>query len=286
MKNLLSVFIFILFGLNVFSQTTVGTPEQLEQLLKTKTCVVYDRMPMRMYNVRIKDIIEQNWDLTEYEFITFEEFEKRRENPEYSFLVIFEVMFNNDKTLDRYNFLSLLLGGDYDRVVEMPDLATVPISYQDVEEDEYLYKIGVLARFIQSHIKLTMKNPDLKDNNIIRYYNKNMHSVKEKTLYLRKDELESKVNTLKKIKKVYPYKVKIATKEEIEEVINNQDPDAVVLHKVGPGSNNRKARVWNVLIGTKDAKLYYFDWHMINKRHPNAFTEKDFKKLARKQLKD
>ena len=85
--------------------------------------------------------------------------------------------------------------------------------------------------------------------------------------------------TLKKIQKIYPFDVKIVTKSQVEEAINRYDDDVVLLHKVGPESQNRKARCWKVLIGASDAKLYYFDYHMINDKKPDGFLARDLKKI-------
>lgn len=240
------------------------------------------------YNIVMKNTIEKHWDITEYEFDTYtkDKFDELRRDTSLSFLILQKVYFENDKTRAQYQFLTVVLGGDYEFIVQMPDIAQVPISYVDVEESEYIYELGVLIRFLQEHIKLTLNNPDLKKGNIINYYNKNIHSVKSKTLYVLADELGPKVNTLKKIKKVYPYDVKIVTDEEVQLAIDNRDENVILLHKVGPGPDNRKARVWKVLIGAADANLYYFDWHMINKKRPDGFLEKDFKKLAKKELKE
>lgn len=288
MKKLALVIIAFVFCTQSFAQKTVGTPEQIEHFLNTKTMVILESNPLLMYNIVMKSTIEKHWDITDYDFDTYlkKKFNKMRLDTTLSFLTLQNIYFENDKTRAQYQFLTLVLGGDYEFLVQMPDIAQVPVSYVDVDEEEYIYKLGVLIRLIQEHIKLTRDNPKLKNLNIISYYNKNMHSVKNKTLYVLSEELGPKVNTLAKIKKVYPYNVKIATKEEIKNAIDTYDENVILLHKVGPGPENRKARCWKTLIGASDAKLYYFDWHMINKKRPDGFLLDDFKKIARKELKE
>ena len=70
------------------------------------------------------------------------EFEKKRLDPQYSFIYMSKVTFENDKTDAAYRFLHLSLGGDYFRLNEMPDIASVPLAYYDVDEDRYAYKLG------------------------------------------------------------------------------------------------------------------------------------------------
>ena len=67
----------------------------------------------------------------------------------------------------------MIVNGDYLLMKDMPELASVPVSYLDNEEGHYSYKLGILVRFIQHHVRLTYENPKLKSSNIIKYYNKN-----------------------------------------------------------------------------------------------------------------
>jgi len=288
MKKVLLLGISVLLIVSAFSQGTVGTQEELQRFLRTKTIVMLESNPLLEYNLVMRSTIEKHWDITPYEFETYtkETFDRMRRDTSLSFLILQEVFFENDKTRAQYQFLTVVLGGDYEFIVQMPDIAQVPISYVDVEESEYIYELGILIRFLQEHIKLTLNNPDLKKGNIINYYNNNMHSVKSKTLYVLADELAPEVNSLKKINKIYPYDVKIVTDEEVQAAIDSRDENVILLHKVGPGPDSRKARCWKVLIGAAEAKLYYFDWHMINDKKPNGFLEDDFKNLAKKQLKE
>jgi hypothetical protein len=260
----------------------VPTEEDINRFYKTKTLIVMEKNPMLQYNLIIKDVISREWNITEYDFISFKEFNERyRFDPRYSFLVMTQVTFDKDKTGARYKFLQVLLGGDENLIQKMPEIASVPLAYRNVEESSYIYKLATLLRFLQNHVELMKKNPDIISSNIFNYYNKNMKDIKDKTLYLVKDELAPEVNTVAKIKKVYPYKFELTTREKIEEIIKNRDPDAVFLHKVGPEGTHLSARCYKIIVGADNANFYYFDYHMINKRKPDGFLEKDFKKLSR-----
>jgi hypothetical protein len=75
--------------------------------------------------------------------------------------------------------------------------------------------------------------------------------------------------------------VKLVDRETIKELIMAKDPDAVVLHKVGPEGKKMNARVYKILIGLAEAKFYYFDYHKMSEKNPDAFLASDFKKLAK-----
>jgi hypothetical protein len=276
--SLAIVFMNILFP--VLSQEHLPSKADYDAFYNTVTLVVKDANPMSDYNFKIEELMEKDWKLTKYEFISEKEFELKKGDPSYSFLMVTTVTFDKDKTKARYKFISLLMGKPHTSLRDMPDLCSIPLSYYEVEDDSYAYKLDAFIRFIQNHVKLMTENPGLIKANVFKYYNKNVKSLRNKTLLVLASDLEPSVNSLKKIRKVYPYDVKIVTKDDIMKAIERQDPDIVFLHKVGPEGTRHKARCYNFVIGAADARLYYFDYHMVNSKHGDYLLEKDLKKMA------
>jgi len=265
------------------TQNYVPGREEVSAFLKTKTMIVLEDNPMHLYNTWIREAVEQNWEITEYDFITYSEFDKYRNDPSYSFLITTDVTFEKDRLRARYKFLNLLLGGNYRRLNEMPDLCPVPLAYQNADEENYLYKLGIFVRFIQNHVRLLQQDPKISSSNVFKYYNDNlMPGVRNKTLYVPEDELAPEVSTPEKIAVYYPYPVEIVSREQIIRAINDRDENIVFLHKVGPEGTRLKARCYKVLIGSGDANFYFFEHHMINlPGRPDGILARDFRKLAR-----
>ncbi|MEN8204277.1 MAG: hypothetical protein ABFS28_16900 [Bacteroidota bacterium] len=257
------------------------TEKDLNHFHTTKTYVVLHDNPMAEYNFEIQDAVKKYWDITEYEFIKFEDFGAKSADKNASFLYMAAVNFEKDRSHTRYMFLCVSLGGDYQSIDDMKDVANLPLSYHGVDEDRYAYKLGTLVRFLQDHIRLITENPDMVSQNVYKHYNDNMADVRSKTLYLLEEELEKSVSSEARIRQAYPYDVKIVEPEEIKELIMAGDDNAVFLHKVGPEGKKMNARVYKILIGAADAKFYYFDFHKVNLKKPDAFLESDFKKLAK-----
>jgi hypothetical protein len=281
MKKILILFACSLMMLSATAQSYVPSRDDIASFFNTKTMVVLQDNPLLEYNIVIKEVMEQEWEVTPFEFISFAEFEELRMDPQYSFLYMSQVTFENDKTDARYRFLHLSLGGDYFRKDQMPDMASVPLAYYSIEEDNYIYKLAILVRFIQNHVRLIREKPEIVSANVLQHYNDNIQDIHSKTLYVLEDELAPEVNSTARIKKVYPYKFRIVTKEDITEAIKNRDEDVVFLHKVGPEGTKLNARCYKVIIGAADAKFYYFDYHKISAKKPDGLLEKDFKKMAK-----
>lgn len=282
MKKVVGLLLTVLLSVQFISaQDYVPSRDDVNAFFNTKTLVVLLDNPLLEYNQVIKEVMEQEWTITEFEFISFKEFEEKRFDPQYSFLYMSQVMFDNDKTDARYRFLHLSLGGDYFRKNQMPDLASVPLAYYSVEEDNYIYKLAVLVRFIQNHAKLIKEQPEIISANVFKHYNNNIKDIKSKTLYVLEEELAKDVNSAARIRKVYPYKFQIVTKDEITEAIASRDESIVFLHKVGPEGTKLDARCYKAVVGAADANFYYFDYHRISTKKPDGLLSNDFKKMAK-----
>jgi hypothetical protein len=282
MRKLIISLIFSLLALITIAQSSVPTRDDINAFFNTKTMVVLQDNPLMEYNFIIKEVMEQEWNITEFEFITTKEFEELRMDPQYSFLYMSKVTFENDKTDAMYRFLFLSLGGDYFRKNQMPDIASVPLAYYSVEEDNYIYKLAILVRFIQNHALLIRDQPQIVSANVLQHYNDNIKDIHGKTLYLLEEELADDVNSTARIKKIYSSKFRIVTKEAITEAIAERNNNVVFLHKVGPEGTKINARCYKVIIGAADANFYYFDYHKISSKKPDGFLAEDFKKLERK----
>lgn len=263
------------------AQSYVPSREDIEAFFHTKTLVVLEENPMSAYNAIITEVMEQEWNITEFDYISEGEFDEKRTDPDCSFIYTAQVTFENDKTDAQYKFMHLSMGGNYYRMNEMPDIASVPLAYAGVDEDSYAYKLAILVRFMQNHALLIREHPEIVSANVFSYYNRNMREIKDKTLYLLADELAPGMRSASAIRKVYPYEFQLVSVEDVEEAIENRDPDVVFLHKVGPEGTKLNARSYKVIIGAANANFYYFDYHKISDRRPDGLLESDFRQLGR-----
>ncbi|MBN1158712.1 MAG: hypothetical protein JXA61_04975 [Bacteroidales bacterium] len=281
MKKILIAWCLLLVIPVLSAQSYVPSREDITAFFNTRTLVVLDASPLSEYNTIITGVMAQEWKVTDYDFISVEEFEAKRFDPACSFIYTSQVTFENDKTDARYKFLHLSLGGDYFRLNEMPDLASVPLAYHNVDEDRYSFKLAVLVRFIQNHVMLIREHPEIVSSNVLKYYNNNIREIRDKILYLLEEEIAPEIRNVTIIRKIYPYKFQLVTMEDIKEAIERRDPDVVFLHKVGPEGTKINARSYKIVIGAANASFYYFDYHMISNKNPDGLLETDFKKMAR-----
>jgi len=282
MKKITLLIVSLLLFVNINAQRAVAEHSELEKFMKTTTCIVYDTDIFNTYNSAIKKAVEQSWTITPYKFITMNEFKTMKHNPAYSFLVRTKVYSEKKANNVAYTFLSLVIGEKDKNFDELIEVCSFPLSYYNVDYDKYDYKMGTLLIFVQNHINITFDKPDLNEKNILQYYNKNIENIGDKTIYLNPDNLDNDINTLQKISSCYSGKVKFADEDKIQELINNKDPHAIILHIVTPPQNSPKEQTYKMLVGVKDGRLYYYDAHKISSKKPGKFLKKDFIKLNRK----
>jgi hypothetical protein len=282
MKKLFVILFAIIPAINMSAQREyLPTVEDLDAFHNTKTYIVLQDNPISDYNFEIRDAVEKYWNITDYEFIKFDEFNRKTRFEEASFLFTATVSFEKDKSQTRYTFLCLSLGGNYPSVDHMKDIVNIPLSYYGVDEENYTYKLGTLVNFMQKHVRMITDDPELISQNVLKEYNENMAGVHDKTLFLVEDELEHSIGSEARIRSVYPHKFKIVTREEIKKAIMNKDEEIVFLHKVGPEGSKLSARVYKILIGAGDSNFYYFDYHKVSPKKPDAFLEFDLKKVGK-----
>jgi hypothetical protein len=265
----------------IAQQRPYPTVDDAEKFMKSVTCVVMEDDPFSFYNAEIKDAVTRYWKVTPVKYITVEEFNVMRNDPAYSFIVLTMTNFSNDKSGSTYDFLNLLLGADVDNLDELPEFCAVPLCFSGAPEEEYSYKLGLIVRFMEYHAELVMKNPTLYALRYLKYYNKNVPEIKDKTILVREADLAPEVNTEERITAYYPYRVRIVDEEEIIRAIEEKQKDVVIVHKVGPDGVKRSGTCMKTLTGADDAIMYYYDSHMSDSKNASGLLISDLKRLAR-----
>jgi hypothetical protein len=243
---------------------------------------VKDNNPMSEWSIKIEEAVKQGWTLTKVEFINDTEFEKMRGDMDKSFLVRIKVRYPDDKVRAFYEFMTFTNGAAVKDVVDMPEVCSIPLGYDAVNQDSWSYKLLSFVRFAQNHIKLIADNPSLISSNPLDYYNRNIADLKDKEIWMVERDLAPDMRTIAKIRDAYKGVVRIVKPEDIEQAIAEKKDNVVFLHKVGPEGTRMQARIYKTLLGAGDDKIYYFDYHMWSKSKGDGFLKKDFKRISKR----
>jgi hypothetical protein len=283
MKTTFLSLLLLLTTLIIAGQAPFPNKEEIKQFTESKTCVVLEDDQMSAYNSFIRAAVKSFWKVTPYEFIDVSEFNVRRLDPRYSFIVLTQTNFEKDKTNGLFNFINLIQGKDVNKLGEMPEICAVPLSFAGEDDLEYGYKLGAILSFMQNHARMIADDPSLTGRKYLKYYNKYIPDVQKKTILVKQEDLAPAISTIDGIKAIYNYKIEIVSEDDIVKAIENKTPNTVILHKVGPVGGRTSGYCFKMLIGTDDANMYYYHQHTIDKANPNGLLPADLKRLS-KQL--
>jgi hypothetical protein len=281
MRKLLLLIIPIFSTCLLTGQAPFPTGDEIKQFNASKTCVVLEDNPFSSYNDYIKEAVNASWKITPYEFITVKDFNVRRLNPAYSFIVMTQTNFDKDKSHGLYNFINLLQGKNVNTLAEMPEVCAVPLSFAGVSDFDYSYKLGPILSFMQKHAHMISEDPSLTLRKYLKYYNKNIPSIKGKTILVEQADLAPEIGTIERIKKFYSGNIEIVTNDDIVAAIEKKTPNTVILHKVGPMGDRNSGYCFIMLIGIDDSEMYYYNLHMVDKANPNGLLTDDLKRLEK-----
>jgi hypothetical protein len=278
MKTKINILLILLLCNNyLFAQEFLPTEKEVNTFLESRTYIVQDNNIFGTYNSAIEEAAKKHWKITPYSILSKDEFQKKRNVPTASMIVQTESHFEGQEELGVFTSLSLLLGKAGADINSMPDIITLPIAYNDVDYDQYYYKLGLVLIFMQRHVNWLKENPNVEDKVLLNHFKNSRKTTKNKTLFLLKNEMSEDVNSIEKIQMIYNGKVKFVTKEEIENAIDNKDSEVLLLHIVAPANAIKGMVVTKMILSASNAEIYYFDYHRIKgKNQPNKFLKEDF----------
>lgn len=277
MKRIILVAVSMCVAFASYAQRPTAKKAQVANFENFTLYVVLNENPTSDYNNMIREAVRKSWRVSKYDFITQSEFESKRTEENSAFLVTNEIRFPKDKNVVPYDFISIILGGNFASYQVMPEVCTFPLMYTDGDEDNMLYKIPVIIGFFNQHIKNILVNPKLLKDKKYKFYTKQKLSIAKKTTYLLAEEQLPDYDNAQKIRSVFKGKVVMIGQEEMANLIKKRATNVVFLHKVGPADASMQgSRCYIIMFGT-DNTLYYFNYHILSPKAPNGISAKYWK---------
>jgi hypothetical protein len=272
-----AIFLFLIFLFSgADANPKLASKKQIQMFRNTKTCVVLED-GIHYYNAYIQNAVTKYWKITEYEFIDQTEFEKRRSDSKYSFLVLMDWVYDKDPAGISYNFISLVLGGSPGTLVQMPELCSIPLSYSDDKNADFEYVIPAVIQFMQKHIRKLETNRLMISIRGLKFYNEKSE-FRDKVLLLNKDGMALYVDTPDRIKVVYPYYIKLLSPVEIKNEIASSPANALLHFHVGPGPNSGAGKCYEMIFDV-EGNLYYYNFRKITNENGDGFNLEDFRNI-------
>jgi hypothetical protein len=278
LKKYILVFSLVLFCHGLSAIAPLATKQQIGMFKNSKTCIVFED-GISFYNACIKDAVQKYWKYTDYEFIDQKEFEKRRTNSKYTFIVLMDGAYDKDPGGISYSYINLLLGDVSGNLTKMPEYCSIPISYAGDKGTDYNYVIPAIVKFMQIHIKNLEKDRFSISLNGLKYYNKT--GFKDKDLLVNIDKIASNADSPEKIKTAYPYVVRMISADEIQKELATDPANALFNFHVGPPKATGAGKCFEMIFDI-EGNLYYYNSRKITNDNPDGFNLKDFNNIRKR----
>ena len=275
-RNYIVFFSFTLVSLYASANPPLATKQQIGMFKNSKTCVVMDAGGMSFYNGPIKEAVQKYWKSTDFEFIDQAEFNIRKTNSKYSFLVMMDGAYDKDPGGVSYKFMSLVLGDASGNLTKMPEFCSVPVCYSGDNDADYEYIIPVIVKFMQIHVKNLEKDRLPISINGLKYYSKS--GFKDKVLLFNREKMASNADSPEKIKDGCQNKVKLLSTEEIQKEILSNPSNTLFHFHVGPPQDGGAGKCFEMLFDA-DGNLYYYNFRKITNDNPDGFNINDFNNI-------
>ncbi len=201
-----------------------GNSKEIQQLKQTKTLVVlgYDAE----YNKAIQAAVKKYWTFTEYDFIAGPSYKKYCGNSDYSFIMLYKIK-DYAFTSDFYHNIGVSLGGSCE-ISNYKSVAygnMIPMKHYKAET-ECVRAIQMMQQFLEMGSKEKIARED--DEKLVDLYSASKDEVQKKILYINENDILPEFSSLRKVKELYKFEVRVVDAETIEKVILEQRENAVV----------------------------------------------------------
>ncbi|HHC78513.1 MAG TPA: hypothetical protein ENK46_01430 [Flavobacteriia bacterium] len=230
--------VFVLITLNsVHAQFGYGKLEDVQKIKKIPLLVVLEdeNDGAKEYNEALQTAFEKNWNFSkEVKVITkqeFKEYNSKAQNGNYAFFK--KVIHKGDDGFSQIKLKGLITTHDFTIGIVGNKKPVYSIMYPTgiPNEADFKFMIQQIQYYLQSRVDLKTGKKSKKE--MLNELASNAGKIKNKTLLLAKDDLTSKL--LNEIDKIYSYKYKITTKEEIDSAILSNDANIAYIKVVPVG---------------------------------------------------
>jgi hypothetical protein len=279
-KKVVTFLCAMLLCLSVFGQGKVSTRKYILNDFSDKiTQVVLSGN--EVLDSGLRQEIVNYWTLSPYEFCTQEEFEERKTQDLYYFLIPAESRFKGEED-PGVLFLTLVKGGETaaEGIQEMHEIISIPLMAAAGGSGRELVYLGPIIQAIQEFTQDAMQSEKTAysmDHWFNRYY---LKEGKMKQIYLAEDDLSEKV-TEKDRQRYLDEDIHLCSDEEADEVFLKGRYHTLVSYTVAPFlPENKASYCYKMLFDAESHRLFYFHKHKITEKTGVGFLAADLKRLA------
>lgn len=267
---------FLLFAETAGAQATITTKKKKIADFETRTT----KMVLAgndMFNLSFKNEVARRWRVSPYEFISTEEYETVKSNPNYYFLMPMDCKFRKESE-PGLTVLSLFKGGTDDTRIEV---ISFPISSSSSPSGRELVLLPAVIDIIQEYALDAVKS------DMVGYAGLDSFPVKigkalGKAIYFSRDDISDDVA----IDDSWSGKgIHVVSEDEADEIFSKEDPDALVSFVIAPAAPEKNSICYKLIVDAGTHEVYYLKKHKIGPACKTGFQAGDMSSIAKMKKK-
>lgn len=223
-------------------------------------------------NTALSEEVSRRWIVSPFEFCSFEEYERLKEDGRYYFLIPQTDKLRKE-TEPGITVLSLVKGGKADDTVE---IVSAPIcSSRDSDGREIIYVSG-LINIIQNFAVDAMASDKVSLGGL-QGYAKGPSKAHGKTIVLSDSDLTAAAS---RDMERYSASIRFMPEDEADSLFEGGAQDTIVGYVVAPSEPGKGSVCYLYLISADSHELYFFARHKVSSIEDTGFNSRDLKKIA------
>lgn len=294
MKKILATVLSLIACMSASAQSNPGIDMEIKQFEEKKVDSgreYYGDIPARITKVVVsgdnsmtdllfRNAVEENWNISPFEFCSMEEFDRIKTDTSYYFLMRIDKMhrMTSDPVME---FVCFLKGnGKADKSLSsMPELIALPLFPEDDGNDRVFTYLPAYMNIIQNYIQKIV------DGRIYPLGHGNIHlgslnkSRKNRILFNSSD-LAYKA-PMQTFERLFRGRAETVTQEEIDRAMKDAAAGTLVSLTVAPPSEGKGSWCYKMLISADTYELYYFKRHRITPKKGPGFLKSDLRRISK-----
>ena len=294
MKKILTVLLTVMAAVAASAQGSPGMNMEIKQFQDKKVDSgkeYYGDIPARITKVVVsgdnsmtdllfKNSVEESWNISPYEFCSPEEFDRIKTDTNYYFLVRLDKMHRKTDT-PAMEFVCFLKGNEKadDNLSQMPELIALPLFPDNDDNDRVFTYLPAYMNIIQTYIQKIV------DGKVYPSKHGEIHlgtmSKSRNTAILFNSADMAYHAPMQKFEQMFRGRANTVSQEEIDLAMKNAAPRTLVSLVVAPGSEEKGAWCYKMIISADTYELYYFKKHKISPKKGPGFLKSDLKRISK-----
>ncbi len=278
MRHFTILFTILLLSSEMSGQNFISQTRKNFAAFGTKTTKVV--IPSTtLADLTLRDAVSRLWRISPYEFCSFTEYEKIKNDTSYYFLLRVDGMYKKELE-PKIEYLTLIKGGPEQKsgLFNSHNIINLPLQSSDDLTGENLSVIPAYVSIIQDHIYAIQQDVALAFKGTQSYSDK-ISEAKGKRILFVKEQIGYNLSE-EELKALFKDSASFVSTDEIDDALSGNSPDTVVAIVVKPKGETRGSFCYKIVISSDNYKLLFFRRHKIGKSTPAGFTKEDIRKIS------